>query len=130
MSDIIDPAQLQRETAIFKALSSEARLAIIYALKGDEKSVGELVEMLGLLECACSVERTNISKHLAVLKEAGIVCCRDEGLKRIYSLALPCLASVFDCVGAALGSTGTDLSSGPCGCRGGQSAKMGNKWTQ
>ena len=116
MSDIIAPAQLQRETAIFKALSSEARLAIIYALKGGEKSVGELVDMLGALECACSVERTNISKHLAVLKEASIVSCRDEGLKRIYSLALPCLASIFDCVGTTLGSPGARDEAKPCGC--------------
>ncbi len=115
MSDIIKPAQLQRETAIFKALSSEARLAVIYALKGGDKSVGELVDMLGTLECACSVERTNISKHLAVLKEAGIVTCRDEGLRRIYSLELPCLASIFDCVGTALDSTGVHVKAKPCG---------------
>ncbi len=113
MSDIIDPAQLRRETAIFKALSSEARLAVIYALRSGEKNVSELVEMLGSLECACSVERTNISKHLAILKEAGIVACRDEGLKRIYSLELPCLGSVFECVGAALGSP-ADTASKPC----------------
>jgi len=116
MSDIIDPAQLQREAAIFKALSSEARLAVIYALKDGEKSVGELVDMLRLLECACSVERTNISKHLAVLKEAGIVACRDEGLKRIYSLELPCLASIFECVGKALDSPDANACIEPCGC--------------
>jgi ArsR family transcriptional regulator len=114
MSDIIEPAQLQRETVIFKALSSEARLAIIYALKGGEKSAGELVDMLGALECACSVERTNISKHLAVLKEAGIVACRDKGLKRIYSLELPCLASIFECVGTALAATATRATALPC----------------
>jgi len=115
MSDIISPGQLQGETAIFKALSSEARLAIIYALKGGEKSVSELVDMLSRLQCACSVERTNISKHLAVLKEANIIACRDEGLKRIYSLKLPCLASIFDCVGTALGSSNARVDAKPCG---------------
>jgi len=123
MSDIIEPARLQRETAIFKALSSEARLAIIYALKGGEKSVGELVDMMGALNCACSVERTNVSKHLAILKEASIVSCRDEGLKRIYSLELPCLASIFDCVGTALDSPGANPGVKPRGCCGGNACK-------
>ena len=98
-------------------------MAIIYALKGGEKSAGELVEMLGTLECACSVERTNISKHLSVLKEAGIVTCRDEGLKRIYSLELPCLTSIFDCVGAALASPGISAVTKPCGRCGGNPCK-------
>lgn len=123
MSDIIEPAQLQREAAIFKALSSEARLAVIYALKGGEKSVGQLVDMLGTLECACSVERTNISKHLAVLKEAGIVACRDEGLKRIYSLELPCLASIFECVGKVLVSPDANARVKPRRCCGGNACK-------
>lgn len=122
MSNIIDPARLQSETGIFKALSSEARLAIIYALKDGEKSVGELVDILGALQCACSVERTNISKHLGVLKDAGIVDCRDEGLKRIYSVALPCLTSIFECVGVALGKPSTDLAAKPC-ARCGQSCE-------
>ncbi len=98
-------------------------MAIIYALKGGEKSAGELVEMLGTLECACSVERTNISKHLSVLKEAGIVTCRDESLKRIYSLELPCLASIFDCVRAALASPGISATIKPCGRCGGNPCK-------
>lgn len=72
-------------------------MAIVYALRSGEKAAGELVEMLGSLDCACSVERTNISKHLSVLKEAGIVSCRDEGLKRIYRLEMPCVASILDC---------------------------------
>jgi ArsR family transcriptional regulator len=104
MSDIIDPLQLARRTLIFKALSSEARLAIVYALRSGEKAVGQLVEMLGDLNCACSVERTNISKHLSVMKDAGIVSCRDEGLKRIYRLELTCLGSILECIGAAVDS--------------------------
>ena len=98
MSDIIDPARLREETLIFKAMASEARLAIIYALGSGEKSVNELVEMLEGLACECSVERTNISKHLSVLREAGIVSCRDEGLRRMYRLDLPCVVKTFDCV--------------------------------
>lgn len=99
MSDIICPLEIGKKTGIFKALSSEARLAIVYALRSGEKAAGELVDMLAGLDCACSVERTNISKHLSVLKEAGIVSCREEGLKRIYRLEMPCVASILDCAG-------------------------------
>lgn len=99
MSDIICPLEIGKKTGIFKALSSEARLAIVYALRWGEKAAGELVDMLAGLDCACSVERTNISKHLSVLKEAGIVSCREEGLKRIYRLEMPCVASILDCAG-------------------------------
>ena len=98
MSDIIDPSRLRDETIIFKAMASEARLAIIHTLRSGEKSVNELVEMLEGLACACSVERTNISKHLSVLRDAGIVSCRDEGLKRIYRLDFPCIINTFKCV--------------------------------
>jgi len=98
MSDIVDPSRLAYETLVFKAMASEARLAIIHTLGSGEKSVNELVEMLEGLTCACSVERTNISKHLSVLRDAGIVSCRDEGLKRIYRLNFPCIVTVFECV--------------------------------
>lgn len=98
MNHIVDPARLRRETIVFKAMASEARLAIIHALGAGEKNVNELVEMLEGLDCACSVERTNISKHLSVLREAGIVSCRDEGLRRIYRLDLPCIVGAFECV--------------------------------
>jgi len=98
MSDKMNPSRLREEAVIFRALASEARLAIIHTLSSGEKSVNELVEMLEGLTCACSVERTNISKHLSVLRDAGIVSCRDEGLRRIYRLDFPCIVNTFECV--------------------------------
>jgi len=108
MSDIIDPSRLRQEVFIFKAMASEARLAIIYALGSGEKSVNELVEMLEGLACECSVERTNISKHLSVLREAGIISSRDDGLKRFYRLDFPCLLHTFECVGQVEGKGRSD----------------------
>jgi DNA-binding transcriptional ArsR family regulator len=98
MIHIVDPSRIRRETIVFKAMASEARLAIIHALGSGEKSVNELVEMLEELACPCSVERTNISKHLSVLRDAGIVSCRDEGPKRMYKLDFPCIVNTFECV--------------------------------
>jgi ArsR family transcriptional regulator len=117
MSDIIDPSRLRKDTIIFKSLASEARLAIVYALGSGEKSVGQLVDMLENLQCSCSVERTNISKHLSVLKDAGIVSCRDEGLRRFYTLELPCIVSTFNCVESAHKRTKTAMRTTCAQCR-------------
>lgn len=111
MSDIVAPNKLEKQVTVFKALSSEARLAIVYALRSGEKNVNQLVDMLGELKCACSVERTNISKHLSVLKEAEIVSCRDEGLKRIYSINLICLSSILDCLETSSDSKSSETES-------------------
>jgi ArsR family transcriptional regulator len=41
-----------------------------------------------------------VSKHLSVLKEAGIVDCRKEGVQVFYRLRVPCVLNVFGCVEA------------------------------
>ncbi len=81
----------------FKALASPARVAIVMALAEQEMSVNELVDMLSRLDCACSCERTNISKHLAVLREAGIVSCTGDAQRRLYRLEARCLLQSIAC---------------------------------
>ena len=81
----------------FKALASPARVAIVLALAEQEMSVNELVDMLSRLDCACSCERTNISKHLAVLREAGIVSCTGDAQRRLYRLEARCLLQAISC---------------------------------
>ncbi len=87
----------------FKALSSPARVAIVMGLMEGEMNAGEIVELLGSLDCPCSVERTNVSKHLAVLREAGIVECEEDGQRRVYRLAMPCLRQSLACMAGRTG---------------------------
>ncbi|HUW39395.1 MAG TPA: metalloregulator ArsR/SmtB family transcription factor [Rectinemataceae bacterium] len=94
----IDPVRIGRKAEIFAALASPARIAIVEALSQGELSVSELVEAISALECACSVERTNISKHLAVLRDTGIVSCHGDAQRRIYRLEAACLIDAIDCV--------------------------------
>lgn len=61
-------------------MASPKRLEIINALKNGEKSVGELVEILG-------APKANVSQHLAVMRHKGILVTRPEGLNRYYSIA-------------------------------------------
>lgn len=95
----MDEIIVKRCSDIFKALAHETRVRIVEILgtEGD-KCVCELVDMLGF-------DQTTISKHLAVLKNAGIVRYRKEGLKMIYSLNLLCAYNFIKCIGNLEGSS-------------------------
>jgi DNA-binding transcriptional ArsR family regulator len=63
----------------FDALSEPARRQILELLRQGERRVGELVERLDL-------SQPGVSKHLRVLREAGLVSVRPEGRRRWYGL--------------------------------------------
>ncbi len=75
-----DVFELQAE--ICKTLANPKRLEIIYLLKDGELSVGEMVERLKL-------PKANVSQHLAVMRQRGIVAARREGVNIYYSIANP-----------------------------------------
>ena len=64
----------------FRLLADPTRLKILHTLGETEFNVGELVEATG-------GSQANISKHLGILLEAGIVARRKEGLNAFYSVA-------------------------------------------
>lgn len=64
----------------FKVLGEPARLEILQALRGGERTVTELVEKTGL-------GQGNVSKHLQLLHAHGFVTRRKEGLHVVYALA-------------------------------------------
>lgn len=72
--------ELQSE--VCKTLASSKRLEIINALKEGEKTVGELVEILG-------VPKANVSQHLAVMRHKGILLSRRDGVNIYYRIANP-----------------------------------------
>ena len=63
----------------FPALAEPHRRQILDLLLGGESSVGELVEQLRL-------SQPGVSKHLKVLREAGLVAVRADGKRRLYAL--------------------------------------------
>lgn len=76
---------------IFKALSHPIRLKIVECVSKEEKSVGEIVKCV-------NAEASNVSRHLALLKKAGILSDRKEGLNIYYRLETPCVMDFFSCV--------------------------------
>jgi ArsR family transcriptional regulator len=88
------PAARARRTAVFKALGHPARLRIVDELAGGERCVGELVAAAGL-------GWSTVSKHLAVLKAAGVVDDEKRGQQVFCRLALPCVATFSACLDAA-----------------------------
>ncbi len=90
-----DRLRYEMRANVLKALAHPVRLQLVEALRDGERCVCELVEDV-------DAERTGISKHLAQLKQAGIVRDRKEGLKVFYSLACPCALDFFACVEGVL----------------------------
>lgn len=70
---------------IFDALGDPTRRAIVEELCSGQRAVGELATAL-------SAGRPNVSKHLRVLSEAGLVAREERGTRHLYALAEPAFA--------------------------------------
>ena len=78
------------QARLHRVLSNESRLMIIDQLRERECSVGELVELVGS-------DQSTVSKHLALLRNHGVVEDRREGNQVFYRLLMPCIVNFFSC---------------------------------
>ena len=85
----------QARANIIKAMSHPTRLFIVDELSRGERCVCKLTEMVG-------DDISTISKHLSVLKNAGIVSDGKRGTQVFYSLRHPCLLNLFSSVDMVL----------------------------
>ena len=86
---------IEAQARIFKALGHPSRLLMVDALRDGEKCVCDLQALVG-------DDMSTISKHLAVLRDAGVVTRRKQGVNIYYSLALCCLDQFLACTGQLL----------------------------
>jgi DNA-binding transcriptional ArsR family regulator len=86
-----DMARAATTTDAFNAVAEPRRRQILDFLAGGERPVADLVERLG-------VAQPQVSKHLRVLREVGLVQARDEGRRRIYRLNGERLRPIHDWV--------------------------------
>ena len=83
--------QIQLRANVIKALAHPSRVLIAQALIEGERCVCELTELVG-------ADVSTVSKHLSVIKNAGLVEIEKRGLNVYYRLRCPCLMEVFRCV--------------------------------
>jgi DNA-binding transcriptional ArsR family regulator len=95
-----------------KALADPTRLRILHALQGGERCVSDL-----LAELPCS--QANVSKHLALLRTAGIVEFRRQGVQIYYRIADP---AVFAICGVVCGALQRSLDEKRDGLKAGKAA--------
>jgi ArsR family transcriptional regulator len=81
----------KKRSEVIKALAHPTRLFIVDFLADGEKCVCEIVEQV-------AVDTSTISKHLLVMKNAGLVEDEKRGLNVFYKITCPCLLSLFTCL--------------------------------
>jgi DNA-binding transcriptional ArsR family regulator len=79
----------------FRALSEPVRLKLLSALMQGEKNVTQLVEAAG-------TGQANVSKHLAILKQAGMIATKREGLSTLCSISDPAIFQLCEIMCAKL----------------------------
>jgi DNA-binding transcriptional ArsR family regulator len=84
-------ARFEARAKIIKAMAHPARLMIVDELSRRERCVCELTGMIGS-------DVSTVSKHLSVLRNAGIVRDEKRGSKVYYILRTPCILNFMSCV--------------------------------
>ena len=82
---------LEAKSRVLKALGHPTRLLIAEELGRGERCVCEFVEMAG-------VDYSTISRHLTVMKQAGLVEDEKRGKQVFYRLRVPCVLNFMECV--------------------------------
>ncbi len=83
--------RLKAQATVLKALAHPTRLLLVEELARRPRCVCELRD-------AARLDISTVSKHLAILRNAGIVEDEKRGLKVFYSLKTPCVLNFFRCV--------------------------------
>lgn len=88
---IVTDAQTRERANIMKAMAHPSRLKMIDALAHGERCVCDLQALIGH-------DMSTVSKHLSILKKAGIVINDRRGKQIYYRLKVPCILNFFQCI--------------------------------
>jgi DNA-binding transcriptional ArsR family regulator len=81
----------QKRVAVLKALAHPTRLLLTERLMEGELCVGDLRDLVG-------DDVSTVSKHLLILRQAGVVTCQKRGLNVYYRLACDCFGDFLQCI--------------------------------
>ncbi|MFN2371744.1 MAG: ArsR/SmtB family transcription factor [Candidatus Krumholzibacteriia bacterium] len=88
-------ARFTARARVLKAMAHPTRLFVVDELSRGERCVCELQEMIG-------ADMSTVSKHLSVLRTAGLLNDEKRGNQVFYSLRVPCILNFFGCVESVL----------------------------
>lgn len=94
-------ALFEAQATVIKAMAHPTRLFIVDKLAHGEECVCELTKMIG-------ADASTVSKHLSILKNAGIVRDEKRGTQVFYTLEMPCVLNFFSCVQSVIKSRAKD----------------------
>ena len=80
---------------VIAAAAHPIRLAVLEFLRDGEQCVCDIADHVG-------AQRSNVSRHLAVMVRAGVLEARRDGLRMMYSLRTPCILGFLACVAEVL----------------------------
>lgn len=112
MTEISQPlwSRYQLQARIVDALAHPIRLAIVDLLRQGETCVCDIAHQIG-------AERSNTSRHLAIMLRAGILDSRKDGLQVFYTLRTPCILNFLSCATRALEQDLEEKSRALAACR-------------
>lgn len=87
----LEPDHLAELAGVFGALAHPVRLRIVLGLAAGDCCVGSMVDCLDLPQAL-------VSRHLAILRDAGIVSCEVEGRKRRYHIVHPAVPALVNLI--------------------------------
>jgi ArsR family transcriptional regulator len=94
-------ALYQAQATVMKAMAHPTRLFIVDQLSRGEQNVGDLTSMI-------RSDVSTVSKHLSVLKNAGIITDEKRGTQVFYTLGMPCVMNFFSCLQSVIRSKADD----------------------
>ena len=99
----LERTELGPAAALFRSLGDPARLEIVRRLAAGPARVTDLTAALGLAQ-------STVSKHLACLRDCGLVTCEAAGRASVFRLAQPALADMLSAAEAVLAATGSAVA--------------------
>ena len=99
----VERTELAPAAALFRSLGDPARLMIVRRLAGGPARVTDLTAALGLAQ-------STVSKHLACLRDCGLVTSEPAGRASVFRLAQPALAEMLAAAETVLAATGNAVA--------------------
>lgn len=90
-------ARYEARARVIKAMAHPTRLFFVEQLAQGERCVCELTEMVG-------ADMSTVSKHLSILKAAGIIRDEKRGASVYYTLRMPCVLKFLGCIESVIES--------------------------